>query len=284
MKSFEFYQERMGDSLKEGLSHEKGSESVAKLLEGLSKEGKYQKMTSLIRIIGEFTPSILSDKILEFLNKQDLSQLPFDPDKLNFKDEIGKGGEHKVFLLESTSADSPSYVLKINCQNHGSLEKIQKKAVDFKNEYEEISQKYKSIPGIVPSELTTIIANPRNGKPIMATVQKYFGQEIKDLINDFNKEELIDLLINDPELLEDFHKFYEIMKNEYTKKGITIDLLGDKNLSIVSFDSKRSLLILDPHSSISKAKDDQERIKRQENRVNELKEIFKATNERRKDL
>lgn len=275
MKSLEFYKEKATDAMQEGLSHEKGSKNWEELLGGLKQEGKCQKVISLMRIIKELAPDMISEKIFNMLPKEDSSLLPFNPDKLEFKGKIGKGGEHYVFLLESTNSSDPSYVLKMNYQYLGGLEKVQKNAVEFKKEYEEIREKYSALPGIVPEELTFITSNLKTGKPIMATIQKFYGGKIRDLLNDFNKEELVELLKKEPRLLDEFRQFCQITEKEYREKGVAVDLLGDKNLSIIEAEDGLRLIILDPHSSVSKVKKD-DRTERQESYMRKLKNILDA--------
>lgn len=279
MKPLEFYKEKMTDAMQEGLSHEKGSKNWTELLNGLNQEGKYQKMISLVRIIKELAPGMVSDKLLNMLPKEDPSLLPFNPDKLEFKGKVDKGGEHKIFLLESTNKEDPSYVLKMNYLCLGGLERIQKKAVEFKKEYEEIEERYSEIPGIVPEELTIITHNLRTGKPIMATIQKFYGGKIRDLVNDFNRAELVELFKHEPKLLDEFRRFYQITEKEYDEKGVAIDLLGDKNLSVIETEDGLKLIILDPHSSVPKIEGN-DRTKRHEAYMRELKDILDTIGEK----
>lgn len=273
MKSLEYYKERFSEATEEGLRHEKGSIDWAEFIRSFSQKGKYNKVTSLIRLIKELAPGMVSENLLKIIPKDDPTNLPFNPDKLEFRGKIGKGGEHKVFLLEAKDSSQSSYVLKINHQVLGGLDQVKKKAARFKQEYEEIKDRYKDLPGIIPEELTIITPNLKTGKPAMATIQKFYGNQIRDLLKDFNQEELISLMGQEPKLYSEFKKFYEITEKQYCQNGVAVDLLGDKNLSIVKTDDGFKLIILDPHSSVYKASGDK-RIKEQEIYMQGLKNIL----------
>ncbi len=261
--------------MREGLAHNKGSKNWPELLGELTKKGKYQKVMSLVRIMKELAPEMISDEILKMLPEDDPSRLPFNPDKLEFKGRVGKGGEHKVYLLESTDKSAPSYALKLNFQNLGSLDQILKKAAEFKKEHEEIKQRYAAVPGIVPEELTIISSDLRTGKPVMATIQKFYGGRIRDLFHDFSREELLKLFEREPKLCDDFKQFQQITETEYDDKGVTIDFPGDKNLSIIETEAGPKLIILDPHSMVSKDSEGS-RVEAQVRCMHELKTIFDA--------
>lgn len=277
MRPLEYYKDRTEEAVREGLAHDKGSKNWSELFSELNKKGKYQKVMSLMRIMKELAPEMVSDKILKILPRDDPSRLPFNPDKLEFKGRVGKGGEHKVYLLEATNSSEPSYVLKLNFQNLGSLDQVKEKAAEFKKEYEEIKQRYAAIPGIVPDELTIITSDLRSGKPIMATIQKFYGGKIRDLFHDFSQEELIELFEREPKLCDEFKQFQQITEKEYNDKGKTIDFPGDKNLSIIDTETGLKLVILDPHSMVSK-ESESERVAEQATRMHELRNIFDAVN------
>lgn len=274
MKPIEFYREKATDAIQEGLSHEKGSKKWKELLDGLKQEGKYQKMISLVRIIKELAPDMISSKLSDMLPKDDPSLLPFNPDKLEFKGKVDQGGEHYIFLLESTNGNDPSYVLKMNYQYLGGLEKVRKSAVEFRRDYEKIKEIYSTMPGIVPEELTIITSNLKTGKPIMATIQKFYGSKIRGLLNDFGRKELVELFEREPKLLDEFRQFCQITEKEYDKKENAVDLLGVKNLAIVETRDGSKLIILDPHSSASKAEGDKRKEKQEA--LHKLKNILDA--------
>ena len=102
MKSLEFYKERIEDSIKDGLSYKKGEKEWTELLRGLGEKNKYEKMVAFFEMVKEVAPETLADKILYFLQKNNhVDELPFSPDDFDFKGKIDRGGEHKIYLLES---------------------------------------------------------------------------------------------------------------------------------------------------------------------------------------
>jgi hypothetical protein len=272
MKSMEFYKGRFADTIEEGFSEPKGVKNLSELFNELGQKGKCQKIKTLVQIINELAPQMVTDKILEMFPKEDPSKLPFNPEKLEFKDRVGKGGEHDVYLLESTKLNLPSYVLKMNHLIFGKVDEIQKQAVAFKKEYEEIKARYSAIPEMVPDELTLVTQRLKGDKPAIATIQKFYGTDIKDPVRDFKNDELIELLNNEPELFDDFKQFLEITEKDYEEKGVALDLLGNKNLSVVQTENGPKLMILDPHATITKS--DDLRTKEHEMYMEKLKDIY----------
>lgn len=271
MKSPEQYLSIFKKSMEDGLMHKKGSKKWPELLRGLGAEANDKKMAAVFSIIKELAPEALVKKLLN----EDPSRLPFNPDQLEFKGRIDKGWEHMIYLLESKDEKIPSYVLKINLLNTGSAEELAEKAVEFKNEYKRLKDLYAAISGLVPEEFTMIAASPRGGQPSIATIQKFIGYEIKDLIEDYEIKELSVLFKNEPGLLADYQKFMEITEKEFNSSGRVIDLIGDKNLAIVKIGGEHKLIILDPHNSVSdNGKDD--RIERQKEKMDKLGLILKA--------
>jgi len=276
MQSPEFYKERTENSIREGFFHKKGEKEWPDLLRGLGEKGKYEKMVSAFRIVKEIAPEMLTDRILKFIQKKEYSgQLPFNPNDFEFKGEIDKGGEHKVYLLESLKGEIPSYVLKVNHLKTGDAEQIKEEAIGFKKEYERVKKLYASIPGIVPEEATMVATDPQTGEPRIATIQRFNGHEIRDFLEDFDHDELISLLVDNSALFDEARKFFEITEKEYETQGFVIDLIGKKNLSIVkNREGEYRLLILDPHNSVRKDNDNEIRHEEQEMKILRLKRIL----------
>lgn len=280
MKSFEFYKQRATDSMKDGLSHEQGSDRFIDLLKQLRLPDKYDKMTAVVKIFNELIPKYLSDEILNQVIKYDrrVGKLPFSLKKFNYGERKGEGGEHKVYFLESKNESSPSYVVKINHRIKGNPEELANKANEFKDEYESMKVLYASMPKLIPDELTMITRNPKNNKPAIATIQKLFGK-VKDPVNKLNDNDLMMLFDSNPELQRDFKMFYEITQNEFARNGRALDLIGENNLAIIEGEEGVKLIILDPHNSVLKEDDLDRREKMQAKRMNRLRQIYELAQE-----
>jgi hypothetical protein len=275
MKSLEFYRERVEDALREGLNDHQDKKDWQELLSGLKQPAKYPKVVALLGIIKRLAPDMVTKKVLAILPQDDPSRLPFNPKKLEFKGNLGRGGEHKVYMLESTDSRIPSYALKLNSQSRGDLGEIQKRASVFRKEYLDIKQRYAAIPGIVPDEHTLITHDLRKGRPIMATVQKFYGGRIRDFFNDISREELMELLRNNPGFREDFIKFQQIAEKEYHDNATSIDFPGDKNFSVIDAADGPKLVILDPHNSVLETSEP-DRVTKQAKYMVELRNISEA--------
>jgi len=246
-----YYKEKFQDAIGEGIG-QKDEKSWQELFGNFGEIGKYRKTVAIISMIAKIAPGFVSRKTLEMIPTEDPNTLPFNLEELDFSGKIGSGGEHKVFLLKSKDEKNPSYVLKINFQNHGHLDNIIEKAGEFKKEFEELRDIYSDIPGLIPDEMTIVISHPKNKKPAMATVQKFLGKNLRDVITGFKEEELLSILRENPKLRGDLVQFYEITMRRYKSNESVADLLGENNLSVVENKDGYSLVFLDPHSSIKK--------------------------------
>ena len=174
--------------------------------------------------------------------------------------------------------------MKINFLKTGNVERIKEEAVEFRKEYELVKKIYAEMPGIVPDEATMVSKDPQSGKPRIATIQKFNGCDIRDFIEDFDHDELIDLLINNPELYKEAKKFFEITEREHASQGFIIDLLGKKNLSIVKEGQNNyRLLILDPHNSVWENNEKDIRHERQEIKLLKIKRVLEKVEKLKKD-
>lgn len=121
-------------------------------------------------------------------------------------------------------------------------------AKEFMDEFEEIKGWYsEDLQDIFLPEYLLKLKNPFSKKDTFAVLQPYQGGEIRDVFTEIEKENLLKLLENDTELKEKFVKFVNQTLKKAEKTGLTLDFLGNKNLSIISDNKKSRLVVLDPH-------------------------------------
>lgn len=221
----------------EKMEKRKASEHLEILFgEGRSKFDRAIAMMSLLR-------KILPADVTKFKYKTE--NLPFNPNRYELRKPIGWGGESDVYLLESKEEGEPSWALKINHQE-GDPDELSAKAQEIRQKYETVRELYKGIEGLVPQEWTIILEGVKNGKPAIATIQKYYGKEIRDVFKDVKEEELARILSKNPNLKQSLNQFLRISR-ELGKRGEMVDLLGDGNFSLVEEDGRGKLILLDPH-------------------------------------
>ncbi len=278
MNPFEHYKERIAEGLEEVWGKER-SETVSE--NGLSEElenilgpdrSKFERFVAFLKVADKFLPERVKKSYREGLYNE--SNLPFNFEKLGFDGWIGKGGESTVYLLESKNKEMLSYVLKIHVSRKtGGAEELLSEAKRYKEEYETIKSWYAEMPDLIPEENFLICPKPLNGKPAVASVQKFVGRKLKDIFDDISKDNLEGICSENPGLAESIKKFVAISDNLKKEKGEIVDLLGKKNLSIAEDeDGKEKLVFIDPHISFSKDrnKTEEKLYKRAESRLDYL--------------
>ncbi len=237
------------------------------------KRGRYKKVVAATQLLLNCFPEKVSEKIKTALDNQDYDKLPFDFEQYNFQEKIGKGAVTKVHLLQAKDETDPSYVVKIGYIQKGDVNKLQKIAQTQHEEYEKIKDTYKDIDGFILKEQSMITTDKKNGEPVIATIQEYAGNNMRDFFTEIKKDELIDLLRENDEFREEFLKFAEITLHLANNENLIIDFLGNKNLSVVEVNGSPHLRFIDPHNLSSTVSDDDKRIKDLQEAIDYIKEI-----------
>lgn len=209
---------------------------------------KRVKAAAGIQIISRFLPKPAKEKIKKRLEyKQD--KLPFNPNNYRLLEKIGKGGMNDVFMLESQNGNQ-SYVLKVAVTSFG-LEHVNDLvalAAEQKEDYDFVADKFKHIQGLVPEEYFIVANGPRDGDPSVITIQPFEGRNIRDIFDDFEPEELRELVSRNEKLHEQIKLFVETIDNNQELLEEELDLMGKNNLAIVGDEGEERLLLLDAHS------------------------------------
>jgi len=261
MNKFNHYKSLTVKAVREGIEdHKKGEKKPHEIGKEIFEENKrYKKVVSAVDMVMELMPEAIFKKLKKALTDKDYSELPFDLEKYNFKKKIGKGFISKVHLLESKKSDEPSYVLKIDFYNEGSVKNLHKIAMVQQVEYEKIKENFKAIIGLIPKEQTLITTDKKNKTPVIATLQEFVGRDLRDIFVDIEKDELIKLLNDNEKLREEFLEFERIASSMAKNEHEVVDLLGEKNLSIVQVDDEPHLRFIDPHDLSSTVSDNKRR-------------------------
>ena len=250
------------------------NETVATLLSPDSS--RYKRTVMALKIINQFAPEITMKKLRErYAYTQD--SMPFNPKDYTLKEKIGLGGVNDVFLLQAREGKNPSYVLKVNLGESGEgLEKLLSTAKEQKEEYEGIAAAFKDVAGVIPKEYCLIMHGPSVGQPVLATIQPFVSENLRDIFVDLEKDELQDLLQRNKPLLKQLAGFVKVTRQDSSLIEKELDLRGRNNLAIVGGKGEERLLMLDPHFRSSHVRSPYARGQIEE-RIQYLEEITKAS-------
>lgn len=196
MEKFEHYKNMTAKAVREGIEeHKSGGKKPYRIAqEGIRSEGEYKKVVAAVELMMELLPVNFSEKIKEAIDDKDYSNLPFDPDRYQFGERVGKGAVSKVHLLEAKNDSDPSYVLKLDYRQDGDAEESAVIAQKQHEEYELIAKNYQSIPGLIPKEQSFITTDKKDKSPVIATLQEFAGSNIRDFFHEIDTKELVELL------------------------------------------------------------------------------------------
>ncbi len=273
------YKKLFIQALKDGAEeHKKGEkkpyELLGKEIFNGTMEWKYKKVVAATELLLEIAPEIISGKIKDVLNDKDYDKLPFDLSQYEFQERIGKGEVSKVHLLQAKDMSEPSYVLKICYRQKGDVDSLQKVAQTEHEEYERISAIYKDIKNFIPAEQSIITTDKKNGEPVIATIQQYMGQDMRDFFSEIETGELKKMFEENEDFRKEFIQFADITLQLFRDKGEVIDLSGRKNLSVIEKEGRPHLRFIDPHNISSTASSDNKKMMdRIQNALVYIKEI-----------
>jgi hypothetical protein len=219
-------------------------------LGNLVKPGKsrYEWAVSALKVIDSIIPKSIRGNIKsEYGFATD--NIPFDSNDYQIGKRLGSGGENSVFLLSSQKNNLPSYVLKINHLSHfeNNPGKLLKAGMVQKKEYEEIKDNFAEIDGLIPQENYLILHGNKNKKPALAMIQPFMGDNLRDLFNDFEKDELLNVIEKNPSFKKQLTSFVKVLLSNNDLVDREIDILGNNNVVVVNNNGEEKLIMLDPH-------------------------------------
>lgn len=189
------------------------------------------------------------------------------------------GGESKVYHLSAKDSKEPSWILKYYRKRKGSADELVEQGRIIRDEYEKIKKWYGVLPEIVPEEHMMIAEDPKSQEAMLVIVRKFIAEEIIDIFHDISEYQFIKLLENDHRLRDDFQKFCQITFLHEEETHEVIDLLGNKNISLLKQGKKHKLIILDPHIIYSTEKSIEHKKVRLKRCLNYLEEVAEDSSE-----
>ncbi len=179
----------------------------------------YERLRAAVRLARSLLPRVVGE----------LSDRLCRPDRLPLRGArvslLAYGSAATVFRIQAGPRD---LVLKIYRDTLGLTEaQLRTIAATFRDTYEFMCSCF---DGLVPHSTYVVLHGPLLGKPAVAELQDHVAGEKRDLLDDFTDAELRDLLRRDPDLRERFARFVDRLAQLDETYGLTIDLLGRKNV------------------------------------------------------
>lgn len=241
----------------------------------LNKElTKRERVTAVFSLLLELVPEQYQDveRMRSFFYNTDSTWLNLED--YNFEGSIGAGSECEAFLLQSLKPGQPSYALKV-MHLEGSRDTLLGVAKEFQAEYLRLKKLYsEELPGLIPSETTFIDDDPikKDGSRVI-TIQTFMGRDIEDIFH-LDRQELLNSLVSDEQLREDFIKFVDITIQEFNKSDTIYDIGGFNNLVLAKTEKGKRLRLIDPHEPTGEWKIiEGERKQRRFERIQYLKDL-----------
>lgn len=240
MKSSEHYRQQFFRAIDHGLIQEKRPKRINLL--------GFDQFVSVLRAVRDLLPkSLIAGKNFAGFFR-DLSRLPIDPKHYELKNLVASGWRSDVFLLEPREQDKQSLVLKLEYSGAEDLKALEQRASQISGNAQKIRNWYGEIPDFIPDQLTVTMSNFQKlggDGPVIATIQKFYGENIRDLATEISLQEWKQITERYPELLANLKTFVQITKAQLEKTGELADITGHKNLALVDAKSAPHLLFLD---------------------------------------
>lgn len=197
----------------------------------------YKKMGAFINLLDCFIPGIGRKASLYFLRSKKLALAEGRLTLLDF------GSGATVLRYENASGD---YVVKISRK---SLGKPAVTLLQFSREYQESYSKlvawYNQKYPIVPSSHFFISQSTFLDTPCIVCVQDFVDGEQEDLLRDYDDEQIVQMMKRDRRLGDEFMEFIRGTLQAVESEGLCLDMLGRKNLMLLTRDKVKQLVIVD---------------------------------------
>lgn len=247
MRSFEHYQRQFNRVQEEVLRTRSEDIRLGDVMEILKDpaSGRTLRAVALGKLIKKLVPG---SRTPELGSMYDTQNLPFDPELLEFKGKIGMGGVSDVYLLESQDRGFPSVVLKINGLQRASASELVAKAAELQKEHEEIRSWYEDVKEIAPPEHFVVTEGVMHNEQVIMSVQEFIGSNLKDIFTEVEEDDLVQHAELDPVFYDQLSTFVQMTLKKEDEEKVSIDLLGNQNVSVAENEKGDwRLVLLDLH-------------------------------------
>ncbi|MHC4415222.1 MAG: hypothetical protein ACYS0G_08060 [Planctomycetota bacterium] len=189
------------------------------------RSSNYDRVGSLVNALDVIAPGI-ARRASNLIRRP--IQLPFCAQSI---EPLAYGSGATVFLVEGGPRRR---VLKIYRQSLGAGgQRLGALVTMYRGKYETIRSWYEGLPNLVwPAEFL-VVPGPILGRPAVACVQDYIGEDARDFFRGFSDGELAAVLGASDELRRQFLLFAGRTLDVYRSRRLCADFLGEKNLAIV---------------------------------------------------
>jgi len=114
-----------------------------------------------------------------------------------------------------------------------------------REDYEALRSWYRDIPRLLPTTIHVVLKSPMRGAPAAAQIQDLIVGDTRDLLNDHDDDQLIDLLECHAELRTHFRSFVEATRAAWDRNGRFLDIVGRNNLLLLPLPTGPELRLAD---------------------------------------
>jgi hypothetical protein len=172
----------------------------------------------------------------------DAARLPFRARTVQL---LSAGSGVTVFLMQAPCAGAQAHVLKIYRKSLGRrLRVLLAQAEDRRARYNRIASWYDECGVVLPTQFL-LVHGPVLRLPALAYMQPYVDAAAVDVFTDLAEPQLLQLLIEDRALRQQFRLFVERTLRAVTAERACVDIVGRNNLVITTHGGERRLVLLD---------------------------------------
>lgn len=252
MKNLEYYSKSFARGADHAFTDERERlPSIGKSLYEVVRPGSnsQKRAYALLSMVRKSLPEVVWGNSGAAASFRDFSKLPIDQNKYKIRHRVGSGDQCDCFLLESKLGQHPnSLALKVFQNKNNSLEEVEAKAAQVKRDYKVLKTRYQEMPELIPHQESLIIHNFQkpHSAPVLVVLQKFLGNDIKDVATGINMEQWKALCQKNPDLKAQLSQFMAITRENIVQNGDIANFLGQDNLSVVNSEIVPKLVFLDP--------------------------------------
>jgi hypothetical protein len=196
----------------------------------------YDRLGAAARWIDVCAPSVMA-RIQRAIHRVDL--LPFLFDRV---EPLGFGKGSTCVVLRGR----PDRVLKILRRSLGKDPPALSAMVgEMRADYETLCRWYVGVPGLLPETSYLVLHSPLRGVAAAACVQTLIEPPMRDLLSDYQDQELADLMARFPEFGARVREFARATGRMWREEHRFLDLIGSGNVVVVWGPSGPDLRVID---------------------------------------
>lgn len=198
---------------------------------------QYKKIGASINFIASFLPGV-NKAVSKYLLQS--SKLPLPPGSFVL---FNYGFGATVFRYQNASDD---YAVKISRRSLGKNPAVQ---LEFCRQcianFNCLCRWYNKRHSLAVSSHYLIVQSTVFNVPCVACIQALVQGVQEDLLRDYDDDQIVELAMQDPRLGEQLRDFIQATVTAVESEGLCLDFLGDKNVMLLNYGNRRTLVLLD---------------------------------------